>query len=607
MDRKTGAQAQRSKGQWPRAHGPGAHKGRADAPHGMKSRAGAGESSFHARHEAGFPKDGKPGGRGCRLERQNRQDAGLASRDGGVSCELGALKELFPESLVLPSARGGKGIRGERAHASSFAGGFELLRNALKAVMPLKRAHERELPRNIVALSRLLTVDRSELRRPYWAKAPLAGAYLHYYLPWNVYRLYRLISGLDLRLPKVEKGFVLDLGSGPLSLPIALWLARPDLRERKIRVLATDCAGHPLQLGKRVLEHMAQAAGVAPWDIRTVQAPILQGLKEARAQMAKGFSPLLVSAANVLNELPFPRKARFEDEEDEGPENFSRLGEVASAMAQVVRRGGGARLLLVEPGTRLGGLALMRMRGFLAEEGLEIAAPCPHQGPCPLLEDEEPDFDEEMALEGDEDMSARQGSLAGKTWCHCVFSSHGAPDWLVELSRAAGFAKERLSLAFVEAAAPKKDAGKEETGRDKDPKRDRGHEAVQARIISGPFVVPGSRLSCRYACSDRGLLLLQNAAALSAGSLASLSVEGLENAPRDRKSGACVLHVHQGRRQGFQESRGRPPKGFDRKDLGKTPGRTAGKTVHAGFGRESCRETGKGQGKRPGGLGKSRA
>jgi hypothetical protein len=107
---------------------------------------------------------------------------------------------------------------------------LEQLPAALDAVLPLKTAHRRDLPAAVQELSARLTCERGGNERPYWSSPRLASAYLRYFLPWNLARLIRLMGGLELPDPPAEaaqRAMLLDIGSGPLTLPLALWLAKP--------------------------------------------------------------------------------------------------------------------------------------------------------------------------------------------------------------------------------------------------------------------------------------------------------------------------------------------------------------------------------------------
>ena len=136
----------------------------------------------------------------------------------------------------------------------SFAArGLASLVRALDEVMPMNGAQRRDLPNACRDLSAMLTTDRDSLDRPYWTAPRLTSAYLRYFLPWNLVRLSSLLPGLDFgRIP--DEPVILDMGSGPLTLPLALWLSRPDLREKPVTIVASDTTPHILELGRRVFE-----------------------------------------------------------------------------------------------------------------------------------------------------------------------------------------------------------------------------------------------------------------------------------------------------------------------------------------------------------------
>ena len=227
----------------------------------------------------------------------------------------------------------------------------------------------------------------------------------------------------------------------------------------------------------------------------------------------------------------------FEDEEESEEDlYYSRFEDVVSSVGYLLRKGpDNARALFVEPGTRLGGLTLMRLRGMILEQGLEVHGPCPHQGPCPLLQ--------EM------DFASETSRIAGKTWCHATFAPQGAPDWLEGLTAETGFARESLSLSWLEVGreqeAPEH-AGQAEQGGEKTG-QGRSRSAIEARVISNAFSVPDLG-RCRYACSQLGLLLLAGAEDIPDGASLTLDVNDIGAARKDRRSGARILRLVSGSR-----------------------------------------------------------
>lgn len=369
---------------------------------------------------------------------------------------------------------------------------LELLPRALDAAMPLNAAHRRDLPLAVEELSTRLTCDRSSLRKPYWSAPRLTSAYLRYFLPWNILRLTRLFSGLELPepLPRAAHDgdvplprLLVDIGSGPLSVPLALWLARPRWRALPLTVLCLDAAPRPLELGRRIF--LSVAGPDAPWRIVTRRASADAFLREIRDMPGV---PWLLTAANVLNEL----KARPGREEDD------RTAGIVEQAAHLLSAPD-SRALFVEPGTRLGGKTIVALRETAPEEGLFPEQPCPHGNACPL-----------------------QGS---RTWCHFTFDAAGAPGWLTALSQDARLHKDALSLAFA-LLRPM-------------PEQPDARETPGARVISAPFSVPGLPGMARYACTARGLAMLADSAACPSGALADVTWP--REPGKDRKSGAWIL------------------------------------------------------------------
>lgn len=387
---------------------------------------------------------------------------------------------------------------------------IDALPEALEKVWPLSRAHRRDLPRDIKDLSAMLTCQRSQLRHNYWSKPAWISAYLYYFLPWNLVRLCRLLQALDLPQPELKQDalpLLLDGGSGPLTAPLALWIARPQWRAAPISVFALDAVKQPLQLGRALFNAMAQISGQEPWPIRIETGPI-EALGRLAPRASAGGEPLLpwlAAAANTLNELKASQSAA------EGGE--SRFEDLLEEWAPIWQSG--APLLFVEPGTRLGGAIIMRLRAAALELGLHPAAPCVHSNACPLYEPER--------------------AALPSTWCHFIFSAQDAPDWLRNLSREARLFKTSLTLAplLLQRVEPP-----------------RKRQGMAVRVISQPF--PARESICRYGCAKNGLCLLPGARSLISGSLCE--AEEPEDAEKDPKSGAAIILPFAGADSGRQRA-----------------------------------------------------
>jgi len=365
--------------------------------------------------------------------------------------------------------------------SAELAEGLAALRNVIDVAMPLKSKHRAALPGGVARLSALLTTEREHLPPDYMARPEHLSAYLHWFLPWNVYRQGRLLQGLDLDLPAGAR--ILDLGAGPLTFLIALWLARPDLRDRELHYLAVDRAESALRTGRTIFA--AVAGEKTPWRVETT----------SRGPGGPGRADLLV-AANLINELAADRAGRQRGPEAD-PQERQLMGWEKSLAP-------GGRLLLIEPGVRPASARLVRLRTAAIERGWHVGAPCPHQETCPL--------------------PGRRGG----SWCHFTAGTEGVPRWLSSLGKAAKMPKERASLSFLLLDQPRNDEAT-------DPNR--------VRIVSDDFELPG-RNRGRYACSAKGLLLLRERAGSRNEQPASgdmMTVRWPDAIERDPRSHAMII------------------------------------------------------------------
>ena len=321
--------------------------------------------------------------------------------------------------------------------------------------LPLPGRYRQALPENIAELSRLLTAGRGERSLNYLNQPPHLSAYLRYFLPWNLYRLCRLLPALPIKLAAHDT--VTDLGCGPLTLTIALWMCRSDLRELPLEFTCIDQSGPALDAGKKLFA--ALAGDAAPWKIRTVKS----GLNAAKIKPAA-----LICAVNVCNEM-------YGDFSRCSPDDLRRNAEKTARLLTGYGTASSA-FLVIEPGLPRSGEFISLLRNLLLQQGYQPVSPCPHNRECPA--------------------PGRRNRDGGKTrWCHFTFSADGAPASLLRLSKAAHVPKERAALSFLLAA----------------PAFTGGTVAAEVpeklRIISDPFPLPGGKYG-RYGCTQHGLALL---------------------------------------------------------------------------------------------------
>jgi len=270
----------------------------------------------------------------------------------------------------------------------------------LKKAWPLKTKHREQLKYDIRDMSRGLTNERSTRRKEYMTDDKFLSPYLYYFLPWNLYRMSRLFTGLELDIP--EDGRVADIGAGPLTAIIALWMARPHLRDRKLHFTCLDLAPKPMQTGLKLFQ--AMAGKDSPWRIKTVKAGLMDRLRTK--------ADLLI-AANAFNELDWSgRTAR--------PQADGIAKHFAASISDT------GRALVIETGVRLTGRIIAELRTTLLANGFSPIAPCPHEGECPM-----------PALG------------RGTPWCHFNFSVKDVPGWLEALSKDARLEKDNVTMNFL--------------------------------------------------------------------------------------------------------------------------------------------------------------
>lgn len=277
---------------------------------------------------------------------------------------------------------------------------LEKFGDILKRVWPLKGKHRDKLKYDIRDMSRGLTSERADRKIDYMSEAKFLSPYLTYFLPWNLYRMSRLFTGLELDIP--DGSHVADLGSGPLTAVIALWMSRPHLRDRKLNFTCMDRAPKSMQAGLKLFQ--AVAGKDSPWRIKTVKANFTDRLNRK--------ADLLI-AANAFNELDWSgRVARPQAEK------------ITKHLINSTTETG--RILLIETGVRLTGRIISEMRSQMIDNGFKPIAPCPHVEECPM-----------------------PATGTGSPWCHFNFSVKGAPKWLEMLSSEARLEKDGVSLNFL--------------------------------------------------------------------------------------------------------------------------------------------------------------
>ncbi|MCL2599557.1 MAG: rRNA methyltransferase [Treponema sp.] len=373
---------------------------------------------------------------------------------------------------------------------------------------PLPGRFRSKLPSDVAELSHLLTSGRGERGLSYLGRPNLLSAYLRFFLPWNLYRLCRLLPGLNIALGAND--VVTDLGCGPFTVAAALWICRPDLRRIPLEFNCMDRSGPALEAGGKFFAALTGATPGgenSPWKIRVSRAEFGTGTPPAAA--SKGAA--LVCAANVFNEM-------YGDISRCNTETLKRNAEKSVRILEGHASPASA-FLVVEPGFPRCGEFIGLLRNALMKRGHRPLSPCPHDGGCPLLDSTRP-------------VQAGDRAKAGKKrWCHFAFETDDAPKALQRLSAAAKIPKNRAVLSFVFAGKP-------------EPAERR---ACDLRIISDAFPLPHQRLG-RYGCSQQGLVLLSgNESDIGKAGSGTLVNAVFKKGEKDPKSGALMAELDPGR------------------------------------------------------------
>ena len=356
----------------------------------------------------------------------------------------------------------------------------------INSTHPLNSKQRSLLSDQIRELSHGLTDQRGERRLGYMNQPATLSAYVHYFLWWNLFRLVRLFANLPSNfLALSEKDLCLDIGSGPLTVPLALYISRPELRTKKLRWYCMDISAQSLSIGENLLMTIATKLNGVLWEIVRVKGEFGTEIKEKAS---------FVFCANIFNEIVEDRQM---------PPDYQAKKITEGILPYINPKCENPKVFLVEPGVPNSARLLSLMRDAFMRRGFNPVSPCPHASACPM-----------------------DGKKGGK-WCNFAFSTDDAPADLKKISEKANLPKERAVLSFV--------------AMEKSPAQKMDEKNLSFRIGSDPIHLPGGRTGY-YACSILGLLLVVTDSSLSYGNLLSVPAPKRE-LPVDEKSGAYILSL----------------------------------------------------------------
>jgi ribosomal protein RSM22 (predicted rRNA methylase) len=220
-----------------------------------------------------------------------------------------------------------------------------------------------------------LASSAAELSKSYRCGIPLSGgkylqtredvaAYAAFRLPATFAAVYSVIGQAKERFQDWSPKTLLDVGAGPGTAMWASVILWPDLE----RITLLEREEYMIDLGKRLSAYSSQTSiREAEW----IKADIRETWKVSPHD--------LVIASYVLNELPQDSSEAF----------IRRLWEST-----------GGALVIIEPGTPAGFLRIKQARELLIAAGAKTIAPCPHDKPCPMTENDWCHFAQRVARSG---------------------------------------------------------------------------------------------------------------------------------------------------------------------------------------------------------------
>ncbi len=376
----------------------------------------------------------------------------------------------------------------------------------IQDIIPANSKQESALPKQIRDLSHQMTDERERRRLGYMNEKTALVAYARYFMWWNLVRLTRLFSNLDFSFLR-DGDICLDIGSGPLTVICALWLSQPALRKKNLVWHAMDISRQALNLGEEIFlsiaaktvnansaaesaENAEGAAEILPWKIIRVKDSLGASIRQKAA---------LLTCANVFNEILQGESAP--------PDSLAK--KYSKSLFPYLQEN--ASVLLIEPGVPASARFISLMRDAFLRNGFFAAAPCPHQGTCPM-----------------DGRKAGKSGASGK-WCNFAFETSGAPKRLLSLSEKSGLPKERAVLSFV---LMRKNANAAKSS-EKD-------ESI--RIVSDTIHLAQKGARGHYACARQGfsLAICPPGAKVESGDLICGAKQKSEH---DEKTNALVFGI----------------------------------------------------------------
>lgn len=376
---------------------------------------------------------------------------------------------------------------------------YDIINSFLQFVDPildLNKKQKQETFKNIKRLFHNLTDERPDRKYDYLNNPINLSSYVYYYLWWNLYRLVTLFNSLKFNL---ENGsIVADFGSGPLTSILALWISKPELREKSITFYCIDISSKVMKLGEEIFYSLVKftSKGNTKWKIKKLQGAFPLPLQNKLS---------LFISCNMFNEILWKRQNNLNLE----IKNYAKI--IDSYLEE------NGSFIVVEPGVPIGGAIVSSFRKSFLEKGYSIISPCPHIEACPLHE-----------------KSFNGKPVAKNKWCHFAFSTLKAPSNLIKLSDSVGLNKKVASFSYIYC--------------EKNAKNEKEDIAFFSAIIISNIIKLDYKKIGRYACSSNGFLLLKGEEnsilkGLKFGSYIKIPNFLFKSSFRDLKTHAVIIRV----------------------------------------------------------------
>lgn len=374
--------------------------------------------------------------------------------------------------------------------AKKIINNFGLL---VKKTHPLNSKQQQILPKQIRELSHNLTDERGERRLGYMNSPTTLSAYVHYFSWWNLVRLTKLFANLSSEYFELESNSVcLDIGSGPLTVPISLFLARPELRKKKLTFYCLDLSQQALIFGENIFLTLAAQLEEEPWKIVRVKGEFGTQIKEKAD---------FITSANFFNEL---------NDENGTPPDFIAKKLTEKILSYANTENPKAKILIVEPGVPKSARLISLMRDSLARKNFFSVSPCTHFKKCNM------------------------NGEKGEKWCNFCFNTQNAPKNLKKISELSELPKERAVLSFI---------ATQKMSLDEIEKTELADEKfLTFRITSEEIYLPNHKVAY-YACSKLGLLLVLSETKLFSGESFKVKMPSFHLLQRhDKKTDAIIVY-----------------------------------------------------------------